>query len=388
MSEVRTRSVSIAPESDREPGRLFVDREIARLVGGAIRPSEGSAAIGRGQVQPSSLDLRLGKVAYRIRAGFLPGRTPIAERLAELEASRLSLEHGGAVFEKDLVYLVPLEEELALPTDVAASFNPRSSTGRCDVFVRVLAEDHARFNEAPFGYRGKLWLEVAPLSFPVRLVRGDRLCQARFFRGEPALDDSELREEYARTPLCWIGDRPLASDEVRFDGEGGLELHLGLAGRDPCGWRALRHTGVLDIGREAAHSIADFWEPLHAKRGHAILSPGNFYLFASRERVVVPPHLAAEMLPVDVDIGEMRNNYAGFFDSGFGWSTDSARRGAPAVLEVRAHDVPFLVEDGQVFFRLRYHRTSGPPDEIYGEGRSGASYRDQDLTPARCFGRA
>ncbi|MCC6407268.1 MAG: 2'-deoxycytidine 5'-triphosphate deaminase, partial [Planctomycetes bacterium] len=290
------------------PGHLLVDREIERLIGTAVRPVEGSSAIARAQLQASSLDLRLGPVAYRIRAGFLPGRTPIAERLAELETSRLSLEHGGAVLEKGLVYLVPLEEELALPADLSATFNPRSSTGRCDVFTRILVEDHPRFHAAPAGYRGKLWLEVAPLSFPVRLVRGDRLAQARFFRGEPALGADELRAIYARTPLCYVDDRPVPIEEVRFDGEGGLELHLGLRGRDPSGWRAQSHTGVLDFGREGAHAIEDFWEAVHSPAGHSILAPGSFYLFASRERVVVPPDLAAEMLPVDVDIGELRNN--------------------------------------------------------------------------------
>jgi dCTP deaminase len=385
MNELFPHRQTLATAPARSPGHLLVDREITELIGTAIRPVEGAGAIARAQQQPSSVDLRLGKVAYRIRAGFLPGRTPIAERLAELETSRLSLENGGAVLEKGLVYLVPLEEELALPHDLAAAFNPRSSTGRCDVFTRVLVEDHPRFHAAPAGYRGKLWLEVAPLSFPVRLVRGDRLAQVRFFRGEPALRSDELRAIYARTPLCYIGDRPVPIEDVRFDGEGGIELHVGLRGRDPSGWRAQAHTGVVDFGREGAHAIEDFWEPVHAAAGHAILAPGSFYLFASRERVVVPPDLAAEMLPVDVDIGEMRNNYAGFFDNGFGWSDEPERRGTPAVLEVRAHDVPFLVEDGQVFFRLRYYRTSGIPAHAYGFGRSGRSYRDQDLTPARCF---
>lgn len=367
------------------PGHLLVDREIAALLGSAVRPVAGAGPIANLQLQASSLDLRLGPVAYRIRAGFLPGRTPIAERLAELETSRLSLERGGAVLEKGLVYLVPLEEELALPADVSATFNPRSSTGRCDLFTRVLVEDHPRFHAAPAGYRGRLWLEVAPLSFPVRLVRGDRLAQARFSRGEPALGADELRAIYARTPLCYVGGRPVPIDEVRFDGEGGLELHLGLEGRDPSGWRAQAHTGVVDFGREGVHAIEDFWEAVHSPAGHSILAPGCFYLFASRERVVVPPELATEMLPVDVDIGEMRNNYAGFFDNGFGWHDDPARRGTPAVLEVRAHDVPFLVEDGQVFFRLRYYRTSGAPTHLYAAARGGTSYREQDLTPARCF---
>jgi dCTP deaminase len=175
--------------------------------------------------------------------------------------------------------------------------------------------------------------------------------------------------------------------EVRFGDDGSLELHLGLAGREPCGWRARADAGVLRFAGEGEHAIADFFEPIRVRNGHSILPPGAFSIFASRERVVVPPHLAAEMLPVDLGLGELRNNYAGFFDNGFGWRPpgEPGPRGTTAVLEVRAHDVPFLVEEGQVFFRLRYYRASGVPDRIYGEGRSGASYRDQDLTLARAF---
>lgn len=374
-------------ESPKAAGNLLVDRELRALLGSSVLESEGAEPILERQVQPASLDLRIGSTASGIRAGFLPGATPIEERLRELETSRISL-HGpsGAVLEKGLVYLVPLEEELALPADVSASFNPRSSTGRCDLFTRVLVPGHPRFNEAPAGYRGRLWLEISPLSFPVRLARGDRLCQMRLSRGEPALDEGELRAEYARHPLCWRDREPVGIEQVRFDGEGGIALHLGLAGRDPAGWRARDHTGVLEFARDGAHDPRDFWEPVHAPGGHCILSPGSFYIFASRERVVIPPHLAAEMLPVDVDVGEMRNNYAGFFDNGFGWRvpTGAGRQGTAAVLEVRAHDVPFLVEDGQVFFRLRYFRASAP-DKLYAEDRPTRSYLDQDLTLARCF---
>lgn len=368
----------------RPRGALLIDRELAALAGGAIgcdRPLEPE------QVQASSLDLRLGAIAYRIRAGFLPGGVGIERRLAELESSRLSLEGAGAVLERGLVYLVPLEESLALPADLHAAFNPRSSTGRCDLFTRVLADGHPRFNEAPAGYRGRLWLEISPLSFPVRLTRGDRLCQLRLARGEPALDRAELIAEYRRQPLCWRGDQPVPESEVRFDDDGGIELHLGLEGRDPCGWRAQSHTGVLRFAGEGEHDPADFFDPVHARTGRSILAPGRFYIFASRERVVVPPHLAAEMLPVDVGIGEMRNNYAGFFDNGFGWRApeETGPRGTAAVLEVRAHDVPFVVEDGQVFFRLRYFATNGRPDRLYAQGRRGASYGAQDLTLARAF---
>ena len=170
------------------------------------------------------------------------------------------------------------------------------------------------------------------------------------------------------------------------DDDGALELRIGLRGRDPAGWRASLNTSVLEFGAEGVHDPADFWEPIRARRGNALLDPGRFYIFASKERLRIPPDLAAEMLPIDVGIGELRNNYAGFFDNGFGWN-DEVAEGTPAVLEVRAHDVPFLVEDGQVFFRLRFFRTNGRPEKLYGEGRAGSSYRGQDLTLSRPFRR-
>lgn len=367
----------------RMKGHLLVDRELRGLLGSAVLPAQDSPPIEGAQVQPSSLDLRLGAFAARIRASFLPGALPVTDRMAELEVDRLSLAGAGAVLEKGRVYLVPLLERLDLPAQLAAAFNPRSSAGRCDLFTRVLVPGHPRFNEAPAGYRGPLWMEIAPLSFPVRLRTGDRLAQMRLARGEPRLSADELRAQYERTPLVHDERGPVPPERVRFDDEGGLALHLGLAGRDPAGWCARAETDVLRFATEGAHELRDFWRAVPRPPdggGHCILPPGRFFLFASRERVAVPPELAAEMLPIDTGLGEMRNNYAGFFDNGFGWPG-----GTPAVLEVRAHDVPFLVEDGQVFFRLFFFRTGGAPDRLYAAGREGRSYQGQDLTPARCF---
>ncbi len=376
-------------------GALLVDRELLQLVeAGRLRPAGDAPPIRvdeDGQLQCASLDLRLGPTLSRLRAGFLPGRRPLEELLAELEIERASLEGDGTVLEPGAVHLARLDEELALPPDVSARFNPRSSTGRCDVFTRVLVPGHPRFNEAPAGYRGPLWLEIASLSFPVRLRRGDRLCQMRLQRGDPGLSHAELLGEHARTPLVYDEAGPLAPRRVRFAGDGAIELHLGLAGREPAGWRARGGTDVLDFSAERAHAAEAFFEPVHAPAGHCILPPGGFTIFASRERVCIPPHLAAEMVPVDVEIGELRNNYAGFFDNGFGWRDPSSPGdanepgGTPAVLEVRAHDLPFLAEEGQVFFRLRFFRTSSVPDRLYGQGRRGGSYQRQDLTLARAF---
>ena len=377
------------PHQPGARGALLVDEELEALFGDAIRTAADGLPLSPAQIQPASLDLRLGSVAFAMRAGFLPGGASIAERIERLADAELSLEGPGAVFEKGLVYLVPLEERLELPADLRARFNPRSSTGRCDLFTRVLTDGHPRFDEAPAGYRGKLWMEVAPLSFPARLKRGDRLGQLRLQRGTAALSTDELRALYDRTPLCFDGDRPLSASEVRFDDEGGLELRVGLAGRDPAGWRAAARTAVLEFSSEGAHARDDYWEAVHAPEGRCILAPGSFYIFASRERLRVPPEFAAEMLPVDVGIGELRNNYAGFFDNGFGWREDERSEpidhGTPAVLEVRAHDVPFLVEEGQVFCRLKFFRASRRPGRLYGAGRQGSSYQEQDLTLARAF---
>ncbi len=375
------------PPSVRSNGVLLVDHELEALFGTAIRAAPGSPPPTSAQVSPASLDLRLGPIAWRIRAGFLPGTTPIEERVNELALSRLSLEGEGAVLERGLAYLVPLEEELVLPADLRGRFNPRSSTGRCDIFTRILCDRHPRFDEAPPGYSGRLWIEIAPLSFPVRLKRGDRLAQLRLSRGNAALDAAELRAVHERTPLCFDGARALGAEEIQIDDEGALAVSVGLTGREPCGWRAAEHTEHVEFAQDGAHEPAGFWEPVRARDGHAILAPGSFYIFACRERLRIPPDLAAEMLPIDVGIGELRNNYAGFFDNGFGHgAARDAQPGTPAVLEVRAHDVPFLVEHGQPFGRLRFFR-SGRPRKLYGEGR-GASYRDQDLTLARCFRRA
>ena len=347
------------------------------------------------QIQPASLDLRLGGRAFRLRAGFLPGSGDLEERVQALSTSELDLSGAGAVLERGVVYLIPLQETLRLAPDTSARFNPRSSTGRCDIFTRVLLPGHPRFDEAPLGYHGGPWLEVVPLSFPVRLKRGDRLCQLRLAQGQAALTATELQAVHRETPLCFREGVPVPEKELAFHDDGSITLSLGLKGREPAGWRAALFTDVVDFGAESRHPRDDFWQPIRARQnvgGDAqaiILEPGRFYIFASRETLVVPPMLAAEMQPVDPGLGELRNNYAGFFDNGFGWREDEHGKplgaGTPAVLEVRAHDMPFLVEDGQIFFRLRYFRAQERPRQLYGAGRSGASYQTQDLTLARTF---
>jgi len=330
------------------------------------------------QCQPTTLDLRLGAHALAIEAGFLPRGGGVRERAEPLVQHTLDLR-DGAVLRRGQVYLVPLLESLALPPGLRARANPRSSTGRIDAFTRLLVDGGHRFDDVPEGYTGPLWLELLPRSFDLRVRTGLRLNQLRFLRGDPLLHDHELTERIAADDLL-PGSTARPVDDA--------SLLLGLSVRpdtpgSPIGWRARDDAPVLDLTRAAPHDPHAFFEPVFPDaRGGLVLRPEAFYILASAERLRVPPDLAAEMLPWDVGMGELRTNYAGFFDPGFGWGP-AAPTGAAAVLEVRPHDVPFHVEHGQAIFRLQFSRTVEPAAQLYGEG--GSAYQNQGLQLARYF---
>lgn len=353
----------------------------AMIEAGAIT----APGIEAGQLQPASLDLRLGPTAYRIRASFLP-RTgePIGPKLARVTLHEIDLTRG-AVLETGCVYLVPLQERLALPADVAAATNPKSSTGRLDVFTRVIADGVGGFDTVPAGYHGSLALEVSPRTFPVLVRAGSRLTQIRFRRGEARLTDEALAAIHRETPL--------ATPDARIDN--GLNLTIDLSpgglssgdratgdlapGRGFVGYRAKRHTALIDVDRRDALRMEDFWDPLPATDGSLILDPDEFYILMSREAVSIPPGTAAEMVPFDPLVGEFRVHYAGFFDPGFGWGSASR-----AVLEVRSREVPFILEHGQVVARLAYERMAETPDTLYGEALS-SNYQAQTLKLSKHF---
>ncbi|WP_026782006.1 2'-deoxycytidine 5'-triphosphate deaminase [Pleomorphomonas koreensis] len=330
------------------------------------------------QIQPASLDLRLGPVAHRLRASFLPGGSAAVEdKLAYLTLHDLDLTKG-AVLETGGVYLVPVLERLALPADVSASANPKSSTGRIDVFTRLIADRGTAFDQIAAGYRGRLWVEVSPRTFPIKVREGSRLSQVRFRRGDTRLDDAALAALNARHPLVDV-------EPPRLDH--GLTLSIDLAGAGEgalIGYRARRHTSVLDVDAKAAEDVADFWEPIRARgRPSLILDPDEFYILASREAVQVPPETAAEMVAIDPLVGEFRVHYAGFFDPGFGHAP-AGGRGSRAVLEVRSHDVPFILDHGQTIGRLVYERMAERPETLYGAG-IGSNYQAQGLKLSKHF---
>jgi dCTP deaminase len=337
-----------------------------------------------GQVQPASIDLRLGSRAYRVRASFLPAEgAPVEDRVDELALHSFEFGPEGKVLEVGCVYLVPLQEALALPAHISAAANPKSSTGRLDVFTRVIADRVPAFDLLPAGYHGRLWLEICPQSFPIIVREGSRLAQLRFRAGTPADDDRALAALHAREPLVSEGG----------DIAGGIRLSVDLSGTGGggsgdtgalVGYRAKRHSGVVDVDKPGSCDTLDFWEPLTVRgQRRLILDPDQFYILASKEAVTVPPTHAAEMMPFNPLVGEFRVHYAGFMDPGFGWA-GAGGAGSRIVLEVRSHKVPFILEHGQIIGRLVYERLTAEPDLLYGRDMS-SNYQAQGLKLSKHF---
>jgi dCTP deaminase len=333
-------------------------------------------------VQPASIDLRLGDFAWRVQASFLPGPdATVEDKVRAFEMHRIDLM-DGAVLEKGCVYIVPLLESLDLPEDVSAFANPKSSTGRLDIFTRVISDRGTRFDLIRAGYTGPLYAEVSPKTFSIAVRTGSRLTQLRLRRGRSEVSPEDLLQLHAKTRLI-----DTAVDPAEIAEHQSLSLRLDLAGSVTdgiAGWRARHHAGIVDVDKPDHYDPADFWEPVSARGGGIILNPDDFYILATREAVTVPPDYAAEMVAYDTLVGEFRVHYAGFFDPGFGWDPDDTSVGSRGVLEVRSHDVPFLLEHEQVIGRLRYERLTARPEKIYGSG-IGSHYQGQGLKLAKQF---
>lgn len=355
---------------------ILADADIAELfTNGALRSERPLDA---DQIQPASLDLRLGAKAYRVRASFMPGRdTPVMDKLERLKLHEIDLS-AGAVLETGCVYIVPLLESVQLTPELSAAANPKSSTGRLDIFTRVIVDGAQEFDKVPAGYQGPLYLEVSPRTFPIVARTGSRLSQIRFRKGRAQLVEAELAALHEAETL-------VASDTPNISG-GGIALSIDLSGDQNglIGYRGKHHTAVVDVDKRASHDLLDFWEPIHDRGSRElVLDPDEFYILVSREAVHVPPLYAAEMTPFDPLVGEFRVHYAGFFDPGFG-NTAAGGTGSRAVLEVRSHEVPFILEHGQIVGRLIYERMLNRPKAVYGK-ELGSHYQAQGLKLSKHF---
>lgn len=336
-----------------------------------------------GQIQPASIDLRLGPVAYRVRASFLPGpAATVAERMQSVFMHQVDLTNG-AVLEAGSVYIVPLLERAEFSARISGGANPKSSTGRIDVFTRLITDYAPSFDRIEPGYRGPLYAEICPQTFPVLVRKGSRLNQLRIRHGSPQSSDTALRRLHEQTPL--VAGEPNIDNglALSIDLQGSADFHAG-SGVKRIGFRAKKHTGLIDVDKVGMLDPRDYWEPIEANaRGDMVLDPDEFYILVSREQVAIPPDHAAEMVPFNPLVGEFRVHYAGFFDPGFGYAPGKPPS-ARGVLEVRSREVPFILEHGQIIGRLVFERLTDPPPQGYGEGL-GSNYQGQGLKLSKHF---
>ena len=385
------------PSQAAQPAPLFEDLAIPQPPKAGIFPSQdireliraggvsATSAITPEQVQPASLDLRLGPVAYRVRASFLPGkRCTVSKRIEAHMMAELDLSKP-VIMEKGCIFIVPLMESLALPDTVSAKANPKSTTGRLDVFTRLITDYAHEFEWVAEGYSGPLFVEIVPRTFTIAVSAGMRLNQLRFLKKKvSAATDTAVKRLHEDEPLVWSGDGDPGTANI----DRGLTISVDLDSTKDSrttAYRARRNAPLIDLARINHYPPAAFWDAIRTdETKQLILDPGEFYILASKESVSVPPHYAAEMVPFDPTIGEYRIHYAGFFDPGFGYGVNGEVKGTPAVLEVRAHEVPFVIEDGQMVGRLLYSKLLTRPDKIYG-GKIGSSYQGQGLALSKQF---
>ena len=328
-----------------------------------------------GQIQPASLDLRLGETAYRVRASFLAGRgNSVAERLELFKMHEIDIREG-AVLEKGCVYVVPLLERLGLPETLSGAASAKSSIGRLDLLTRIITDEGIEFDRVPLGYAGPLYVEICPRSFSVVARTGQMLSQIIFRNGDTFLSDLELTNLHERTPIV--------SDEPVIDSGLGFSVDLSPRAGGLIGYRAKPHTGVIDLARLNHYEVSEYWEEISTHDKRLILDPGAFYILVSREAIAIPPTHAAEMAPYLAMVGEFRVHYAGFFDPGFGWS-DAGGAGSRGVLEVRCHEAPFVLEHGQIVGRLVYEKMSTVPEQVYGKDIK-SNYQGQGLKLSKHF---
>jgi len=343
----------------------------------------GAWRIPKESVQPASVDLRLGERAWALRCSFLPDNdSTVEQKIEDLAFEQIDLR-DGATLERDRPYLVPLIEELRLPKHVRAKANPMSSTGRLDVFTRVLTDRNHRFDEIAAGYHGKLYLEVVPRTFAIRVQTGLALNQVRLADGDGRLGDRELLALHEQLPLLFCDEQPLAQASLSLGD--GLFLSLDASGDSTVGYRAKKNSLPIDLTKIGALRWQDYWEPVHPEvKQRIVLEPEVFYLLLSAEGVRIPPSYAAEMLAYDPTAGELRTHYAGFFDPGFGYSRGGEPGGSRAALEVRARDVSFMVEHRQPVSKLAFERMASEPEVLYGE-QLGSNYQGQQTMLSKHF---
>jgi dCTP deaminase len=378
-------SNSLFPPRERGGDGILPSQEIRDFIdAGIIRSSRPITDI---QIQPASIDLRLSNEVYRVRASFLPGNstTLITKATANgMLSGELDITEPG-LLEPGVIYIIPLMESLALPSDVYGIANPKSTTGRLDIFTRLITEHGDEFDRVRRNYSGRLYIEVLSQTFPVMVQAGMTLNQLRFGRGKDQIASDNRLRTLNRGDLLIGGDTGTALAEI----DRGMRITVDLEGNgsEIVGYKAKKFAPPINLANVNYYDTPEFWTPIYrTERRQFVLEPGEFYILASKQKVRVPADHAAEMLPYDLATQEFRVHYAGFFDPGFGYGKDGEIPGTKAVLEVRATQMPILLEDDQFVGRLNYFSMSSKPDKVYG-GNIGSSYQQQGLALSKQFKR-
>ena len=386
-------SAALFPGARREPHKtgILPSQEIRELI--QDRKILSFAPIDDAQIQPASIDLRLGNIAYRVQASFLPSRaSTVKSKINDLKLAEIDLTKP-TLLERDAVFVIPVVEQLALPADVSGAANPKSTTGRLDIFTRLVTEGGPEFEEhelqfeqVPKGYKGELYVEIVSRTFPIILQAGAKLTQLRFVRGNPPAATDNALERFEQTEGLVYYENGDAPAKAALGGGVRMSIDLqGGGGSNIVAYKAKRNCPAVDLSKAGAHDAAQFWDAITAPPSkRLVLDPDDFYILASRERISVPSNWAAEMTQFDPSIGEFSVHYAGFFDPGFGYGLGGEIKGTKAVLEVRAHEVPILLEDRQIVGRLMYHKMASIPDKLYGQA-IGSSYQQQGLALSKQF---
>lgn len=314
-------------------------------------------------IRPASLDLTITSEVYRLEEMFLPKSGETIRDI--LKNARPSAHHLSHPLERNVLYLARLQEHLSLPDGIHCVCNPKSSTGRVDIQVRVLADGVPRYDAVmPGGYDGDLWLLMSPKSFPVKIDAGESLSQIRFVRGSSRVTEEEIEETLTAHDLLWdIEGKPLRESGRLSDQDGSLILGIDVS-RDLVGWECLGLHRILDLSKRGHYYAEEFFRPLRRTGDHIRLQNNGFYILYTRERVQVPPHLACEMVPMDERSGEFRVHYAGFIDPGWGWGIDGSANGRRLVLEIRPFE-DIVLRDGQPVGKIKFEKMSSRPDQVY-----------------------
>ncbi len=342
------------------------DSMIAKMIDGGFIKGANLA-----NVRPSSLDLTVSDEIYEV-AGIFQPRTneTVRQVLAKINKKKVSLNEP---LSQGSMYLLRLNETLALPEQVYAYCNPKSSSGRIDVHVRLLADRVSRYDAVtPAGWRGELWLSIMPKTFDIKLPRNYSLNQIRFFNADTRFDELELELAMREHSLLWRVKKrqPFDYSELKIrDGDGAAILTLDLSPKI-VGYRAVKTKQVIDLNRINYYDWKKFFEPvLASKADYLELERDYFYILSTSEAVRVPPDLACEMAPMDERSGEFRSHYAGFIDPGWGWGRAGEGKGRPLTLELRPFE-DLIVRDRQPIAKIKFERMMKLPDTAYDAGPS------------------